>query len=225
MEAQYGLQKKKPLIPLMLTQGYEADGWLGLLLGTSMWYAFHGETLSSTSAFESRMESLAREIGVRGRADALVVEPDHSSASDAQPEPEPQLEAHSDDTKIANRSNLPATQQDTSAIATLRALRLTQLRARAAALGVGSDVLEDALDSDDPKAAVVQLLLDAESKSDGGRRELEALRLKELRARAKQAGYSSEQLDEAADSDDPKAAVVELLLSPAPKSVPQERHS
>eukprot|EP01046_Picozoa_sp_COSAG06_P030819 COSAG06_NODE_2954_length_6034_cov_7.060489_1_plen_38_part_10 len=33
MEAQYALQKKKALIPLMLTQGYEADGWLGLLLG------------------------------------------------------------------------------------------------------------------------------------------------------------------------------------------------
>eukprot|EP01045_Picozoa_sp_COSAG04_P056855 COSAG04_NODE_26779_length_290_cov_142.198953_1_plen_96_part_11 len=31
MEAQYGLQKKKALIPLKLVQGYEADGWLGLL--------------------------------------------------------------------------------------------------------------------------------------------------------------------------------------------------
>eukprot|EP01046_Picozoa_sp_COSAG06_P052887 COSAG06_NODE_9000_length_2014_cov_3.650835_2_plen_609_part_01 len=36
MEAQYALQKKKPLVPLMLVEGYEADGWLGLLLGTSM---------------------------------------------------------------------------------------------------------------------------------------------------------------------------------------------
>eukprot|EP01043_Picozoa_sp_COSAG02_P134606 COSAG02_NODE_72776_length_181_cov_32.524390_2_plen_27_part_01 len=27
MEAQYALQKKKALIPLMLTEGYEADGW------------------------------------------------------------------------------------------------------------------------------------------------------------------------------------------------------
>ena len=46
MEAQYALQKKKPLVPLMLVQGYEADGWLGLLLGTSMWYGFYGATLS-----------------------------------------------------------------------------------------------------------------------------------------------------------------------------------
>ena len=36
MEAQYGLQKKKPLIPLLLVEGYEADGWLGLMLGTSV---------------------------------------------------------------------------------------------------------------------------------------------------------------------------------------------
>ena len=69
MEAQYALQKKKPLIPLMLTQGYEADGWLGLLLGTSIWYGYYGETLSSETAFENRMDALCREIGDRGRAD------------------------------------------------------------------------------------------------------------------------------------------------------------
>ena len=52
MEAQYGLQKKKAMIPLMLQEGYEADGWLGLLLGTSLWYALYGSTLESESAFE-----------------------------------------------------------------------------------------------------------------------------------------------------------------------------
>merc|ERR1711927_131478 len=63
MEAQYGLQKKKAMIPLKLTQGYEADGWLGLLLGTSLWYAMYGEVLTSDSAFQDRMSALAREIG------------------------------------------------------------------------------------------------------------------------------------------------------------------
>ena len=70
MEGQYALQKKKPLIPLMLVEGYEADGWLGMLLGTSMWYGFYGDALSSESGFESRVDSLARELGARGRADA-----------------------------------------------------------------------------------------------------------------------------------------------------------
>ena len=50
----------------MLTQGYEADGWLGLLLGTSMWYGFFGETLSSSSAFDGRVDALCRELGERG---------------------------------------------------------------------------------------------------------------------------------------------------------------
>jgi hypothetical protein len=70
MEAQYALQKKKALVPLMLTQGYEADGWLGLLLGTSIWYGFYGDALSSERGFEDRMAALCRELGMRGRADA-----------------------------------------------------------------------------------------------------------------------------------------------------------
>ena len=72
MECQYAHQKKKAIVPLKLTDGYEADGWLGLLLGTSLWYAFYGETLSSESAFESRVESLARELGARGQRGAVV---------------------------------------------------------------------------------------------------------------------------------------------------------
>jgi len=80
MEAQYALQKKKALVPLMMTEGYEADGWLGLLLGTSMWYGFYGETLLSGSAFDGRMDALSRDIGSRGRADAVV--PDGSVPAD-----------------------------------------------------------------------------------------------------------------------------------------------
>ena len=44
------------------------------------------------------------------------------------------------------------------------------------------------------------------------RRELSGLRLKELRARAKEAKVSADDLLDAADSDDPKAATIELLL-------------
>ena len=84
MEAQYVLQKKKALIPLKLVDGYEADGWLGLMLGTSMWYALYGDTITSGSVFENRMAALSREIGSRGRADAVVVA--HRPASDVEPE-------------------------------------------------------------------------------------------------------------------------------------------
>ena len=87
MEAQYALQKKKPLVPLMLVEGYEADGWLGLLLGTSMWYGLYGDVLSSPSAFEDRMDALCRELGDRGRADAVIGGGDDGSQM------EPELES------------------------------------------------------------------------------------------------------------------------------------
>ena len=59
MECQYAYQKKKAIVPVKLTDGYEADGWLGLLLGSSLWYAFYGVVLESDSAFEVRTISIA----------------------------------------------------------------------------------------------------------------------------------------------------------------------
>ena len=40
MEANYAHQQELDMIPLMMTQGYSAKGWLGLILGTRMWYGF-----------------------------------------------------------------------------------------------------------------------------------------------------------------------------------------
>eukprot|EP01046_Picozoa_sp_COSAG06_P125538 COSAG06_NODE_73877_length_151_cov_15.365385_1_plen_50_part_11 len=39
-----------------------------------MWYGFYGETLTSGSVFDGRMDALCREIGSRGRADAVVID-------------------------------------------------------------------------------------------------------------------------------------------------------
>ena len=194
MEAQYGLQKKKPLIPLLMQEGYEADGWLGLLLGTSVWYALYGATLATESAFDDRMGALSREIGTRGRADALVVD---------ELEPGPATDSASD----------PLREE-------LSALRLKDLRRRARAEGVAAEQLEEAADADDPKAACVELLLalHADASDDGIaelRAELEGMRLKELRRRARAQGVGADELEEAAESDEPKAAMVELLLSKA----------
>jgi hypothetical protein len=105
--------------------------------------------------------------------------------------------------------------------AELTALRLKELRTRAKTEGVSADLLEDAMDDDDPKAAVIKLLLDVRAAAEATRSALSGLRLKELRARAKEAGHSADLLEEAADSDEPKAAVIELLLSPAPRAATQ----
>ena len=67
MEAQYAHQQQKDMVPLMVEEGYRADGWLGMLLGTRLYYVFFGSTLSSDAAFEGKMEELCRELGERGK--------------------------------------------------------------------------------------------------------------------------------------------------------------
>ena len=68
LEAQYAHQREKDMVPLVVEEGYRPDGWLGMLLGVRLWYAFYGATLASNEAFESKMEELCRELGSRGEA-------------------------------------------------------------------------------------------------------------------------------------------------------------
>ena len=194
MEAQYALQKKKQIVPLMLTQGYEADGWLGLLLGTSMWYALYGESLSSESAFEGRIDALCREIGTQGRADAVAA---NAQVSCNEPEPA-EATAFTDE---------------------LRALRVRDLLARACEAGLNEDDVLDAQDSGDCKEALIMLFLQQRREMDGGlsgaaqRTELASLGIRELLARAKALpGLDAAAVLETQLSDDPKGAIVELLL-------------
>jgi hypothetical protein len=204
MEAQYGLQKKKPFIPLKLTKGYEADGWLGLMLGTAMYYAFYDEALSSASVFDSRMESLCREIGPRGRADAVTVR-----APEPQPEPSPSVVGPDESAGVAELRT------------ELQALRLTALHKRASAEGISSTAVEAAMDGDKPKSALVTLLIEHLSSATNAnsarqqklRDELEQLKLTELSKRAMRESVDEATFEDAMDSDDPKGSLVVLLLS------------
>ena len=67
LEAQYAYQRQKEMVPLMLEEGYRANGWLGMILGMRLWYGFYGTTLASESAFEGKVEELCRELGERGK--------------------------------------------------------------------------------------------------------------------------------------------------------------
>ena len=78
---------------LLLREGYEADGWLGLLLGTSLWYGLFGQTLEP-EPFERKMDDLARELGPRGRL-RVVDEVVEKLKVTAHPEPEPEPQADS----------------------------------------------------------------------------------------------------------------------------------
>ena len=165
------------------------------MAGTSLWYAMCGAALESESAFDDRMAALSREIGARGRADAVV------AADPSDSEQTCGLQPHA-----ALREELGS-------------LKVSALEQRALAEGASADATEDALDDDDPKAALIELVVlcaDSSGSSSGEaelRRELEGLRLKELRARARSEDVGAEAMTAAMDSDDPKAALVEALVA------------
>jgi hypothetical protein len=106
----------------------------------------------------------------------------------------------------------------------LTALKMSELRKRAMAESIDGEVLEEAEDSDDPRAGIVALLLDthvpakstAESQDAEEKKqlrlELTALKMSELRKRAMAESIDGEVLEEAEDSDDPRAGIVALLL-------------
>ena len=65
-----------------------------------------------------------------------------------------------------------------------------------------------------PKRALVQLVLELESRRRGGlQAELAALPPRELRQRAAGAGATSDEIDDALDEDDSKAALTRLVLT------------
>ena len=159
MEAQYALQKKKPLVPLMLVEGYEADGWLGLMLGTSMWYALYGSTLTSDGAFEDRMDALCRELGDWGRADSVA-----SGEQEAEVNVEPEPEPHS-----AGADALVELVQE------LEELKLLALSRRALSMGAVAESVDEAMDADDGRSALIALIVSIESSRGPAERMVSAL--------------------------------------------------
>jgi hypothetical protein len=148
LEAQYAMQREVPTVPLMLTEGYRADGWLGMLIGTRMWYGFYGSALSEESLFEGKMVELCRDLGDRGRSDADAarrVAPDSASGG-----------CSDDGGRVGTDGEQPGT---VTLRAELRELTVGKLRKRAVDGGVDSVAVEKALDSDDPKLALVELLV------------------------------------------------------------------
>jgi hypothetical protein len=185
----------------MLVEGYEADGWLGLLLGTSLWYALYGSTLTSEGAFEDRMDALCRELGDRGRADVEVAVLSLSSGQVPQAHPISELESVA---VGALRSELEA-------------MKLKALKQRAIEAGVDAEAVADADDADDVKAEVIRLILERPraADEDAGAQLCESLgglKLKALKQRALEEGVDTEAIADADDADDVKATVIELIM-------------
>ncbi|XP_070538017.1 uncharacterized protein [Ptychodera flava] len=62
-EAEYTYRLQKPFVPLKIQQNYQPDGWLGILLGTKLYFDF-----SSPSKLDQEMPKLVKELGKRGLA-------------------------------------------------------------------------------------------------------------------------------------------------------------
>ena len=99
-------------------------------------------------------------------------------------------------------------------------MKLKDLRKRAKDVGMTAEQLDQAMDSEDPEEEVITYLLGLHAADANARAgetalvsELQGLRLKELRQRAKEVGITAEELDTAMDSDEPEAAVIELIVA------------
>ena len=55
------------MVPLMVQQDYKPQGWLGLILGSRMWYAMWDAEKDDDAAFERRVDAVMREVGDRGK--------------------------------------------------------------------------------------------------------------------------------------------------------------
>lgn len=103
----------------------------------------------------------------------------------------------------------------------LQQLKLPELRKRAAAAGVSQDAIEEARDNDEPKLAIIALIKATVARNEAKQRaqaaELQQLKLPELRKRAVAAGVDPDALEEARDSDEPKPAIIGLILAKGPE--------
>eukprot|EP01052_Picozoa_sp_SAG31_P049086 SAG31_NODE_10586_length_1121_cov_1.096869_2_plen_213_part_01 len=130
------MQRKLPTVPLMLVAGYSADGWLGMLIGTRMWYGFYGVVLSDQALFEAKLSELCRELGDRGCGSNV---------------------------DVATKLNIEDSDRDHRDDASLRAellqLKARQLRERATAAGASAEALDEADEAPDVKVALVDLVL------------------------------------------------------------------
>jgi hypothetical protein len=118
---------------------------------------------------------------------------------------------------------------DTAAEETLRAeltgLKMSVLRKRARGAGATEEQVDEAGDSHDEQAALIEMVVERESGSASAlvqaqakadeevlRAELAGLKMSGLRRRARGSCVTSEQLDDAGDSYDERAALVELIV-------------
>lgn len=67
LESEYIFRLRKVIIPLRVQHGYRPDGWLGMLVGSNLYFDF-----SSEQKAESNIPKLMKELGDRGKISLLA---------------------------------------------------------------------------------------------------------------------------------------------------------
>lgn len=103
-----------------------------------------------------------------------------------------------------------------AARAKLEAMKSSEVQKLARSLGISEEDRDRALDADDPKAALLELIwtvqkvaLEAEEVE---RKKLEEMKSSDLQKLARSMGIDEDARDKALDADDPNAAFIELIL-------------
>ena len=89
LEAQYCHQQDVEMVPLMMEKGYRPTGWLGLILGTRLWYPFYGSAIETDAGFTQQMDTVVRDIGDRGKGGGRAVSEGVPPAASRAPAPAP----------------------------------------------------------------------------------------------------------------------------------------
>eukprot|EP01047_Picozoa_sp_COSAG01_P064198 COSAG01_NODE_8454_length_2780_cov_13.679597_2_plen_541_part_01 len=130
--------------------------------------------------------------------------------------------AAADDAVAGSAGANDAVFDPTELSAELATLNVGTLRKRALSDGVAADAIEDARDGDDPKGDLVQLIVGqaerrhAEAAVSHRKRlekELQGLNVGALRKRAQAQGVGAAQVEAARDGDDPKAELIQLIVT------------
>ena len=111
--------------------------------------------------------------------------------------------------------------------AELLAMKLSALKREARGAGVAADLLDAAVDGENPRAGLIDLILSAAPAPDAAdgplRAELAGMRLSALSKRAEQEGADASAVEDAEDSDDPKLALISLICERVAASPADDR--
>jgi hypothetical protein len=58
--------------PQMMEKSYRPTGWLGLILGTRVYFNFHPAAVETDAAFMQQIDAVVRDLGARGKAKRSV---------------------------------------------------------------------------------------------------------------------------------------------------------